>query len=596
MTPLYNLQVRLTRLRRVLALLRIGAAACAVLATAGLGLLAVFALDWMFRFAAPERAAVMLLVAGGCTWAYYRFALPRIQRTSSDLETALFVERQHEIDSDLVAALQFANSVPDAPSSPRLAAAVVAYVAEAAPQIEVFQGVKFTPFVQRAMAMLLVVAVFAALAAVLPNHVAAFGRRLLLSSQPYPSRTHVEQLRVGQGVVFDALSGRSDVQVAKAAEGQPLVFKLVCSGVTPSFAAVQLRPAGKWGSGTRVELRSEAVGSGSHSGHVVLTGQLPRFVEPATYSLTAGDAPTLHGEIEIIPLPIVELNLRVEPPAYAAAHRSADEAAQKSAVLEGSTIQFAVKCTNKKQLQSVTLHILDAKGQRIACAPEDESRRHWSSPAGVAELSDLRRELRYEVRVVDDDGLSPSLPLRGVVRVRPDEAPTAALELVHRVILPAARPQLVYRAGDDYGLGGLELVVDIERGAPAQEPSDAEEPVSAVERLDSDGSTQTASVETRRFVLPLPQTPVLSDRLPLTGSYALDLAPLELTPGDRLRLTVEAADYRGTSEAVKSVSEARILEVGDEKAVLAAIREADERSETQLNELIRSELSIGRQP
>jgi hypothetical protein len=74
------------------------------------------------------------------------------------------------------------------------------------------------------------------------------------------------------------------------------------------------------------------------------------------------------------------------------------------------------------------------------------------------------------------------------------------------------------------------------------------------------------------------------------------LAPLDLAAGDRLKLAVEVSDYRGERESASSVSDARVVEVGDENAVLAAIREADERSEAQLNELIRSQLGIGKQP
>jgi hypothetical protein len=403
------------------------------------------------------------------------------------------------------------------------------------------------------------------------------------------------QLTVGEGVVFEAGEGIPDVRVAKAAEGQPLVFQLVCSGLAPPAASVQLRPAGKWGAGTRIELHPDPVSLGGRQGYVVLTGQLPRFVEPATYSLSAGDAARIQGDIEMIPLPIVELRLKVEPPAYAAVTPTTNRPAPSSVILEGSSVRFTVQCTNQKSLKSVSVNSIGGS-QRIACVPEDEGRQHWSTPGNLAELSDLRQELRYEVEVVDDDGLSPQLPLRGVVRVRPDEPPTAAIELVHRVVLPTAKPQVIYRAGDDYGVAGLEMVVEIERGAPADAPRESEEPMPVAERPRPDDSARAVAVETRRLAIPFGDSPALGDDLPLAGAYRLDLGPMALAPGDRLRLMVEAIDYRGDGDAGKSVSEARILEVGDEKAVLAAIREADQRSETQLNDLIRSELSIGKQP
>lgn len=598
MTPLYDLQARLTRLRRALALLRAGAIACAIVATAGLWLLVVFAVDWFFRLGVPERAAVMLLAAGGCVWAYFRLARPRLRKTGSERETALFVERQHEIDSDLVAALQFAGAANDPAASRRLSDAVVEYVARAAPEIDVFQGVNFGPLWTRFLAMLAALTLIAALAIVFPNHVAVFGQRLLLGSQAYASRTRIEQLSIGTTVAFTARGGSPAVHVAHAAEGQPLVFRLACSGVIPPLAVVQLRPAGKWGAAVRIELRPDPAGSGSRRGAGVLTGQLPRFVEPAQYTLTAGDAAAVRGEIEMIPLPIVELALNIEPPAYAAQRASPDDwQANAKAVLEGSSVRFAVQCTNEKPLKAVTVSLHGASGPAIACVPDDSDRRRWISPPGVAVLSNVRQELRYELTVLDDDGLSPQLPLRGVLRVRPDEAPTASLELVHRVVLPTAIPKVIYRAGDDFGIAGLELVVDVERVKAADASIENDEPVPATDAVNDAERVQPATVaETRRFALPLAESPLLSDHLPLVGDYRLDLAPLALAPGDRLKLTIEATDVRGENEPSTTVSEALILEVGDEKAVLAAIREADERSETQLNELIRSQLNIGKQP
>ena len=578
-----------------MALVRMSATACAVLAIVGLGLLAVFAVDWLFRLGVAERLMAMLLVACGCAWGYFRWARPRMLRASSELEAALFVEREHEIDSDLVAALQFAQVVSQPPASGRLASAVVQYVAEAAPEINVFQGVSTRPLVQRCLAMLVVTALLVALTVVLPAHVAAFGQRLLLSSQPYPSRTHIEQFVIGTNVVWDSASGHAELSAAQAAEGQPLVFRVVCSGVAPRLAAVQLRPAGKWSAGTRIELRPDSVSANGNRGRAVFTGQLPRCVEPATFVLTVGDAPVLRGEIEMIPLPIVELQQTIQPPAYAAAHATAhNPPTSNSAVIEGSSLQIAVRSTNSKPLKSVTLTMAGMGVERITCLPQDDARLDWTSPANLSALSNIRRELRYEVHVIDDDGLSPQLPLRGVVRVRPDELPLAAIDLVHRVVLPSAQPQVTFRAGDDFGISGLELVVDIERAR------DAEPATENAESLEAQHSPAQASapavVDQHRYALPLVDPPLPNERLPLTGSYALDLKPLELRPGDRLKLTVAAADYRGDSEPATAVSDARILEVADEKTVLAAIREADERSESQLNELIRHELSIGKQP
>ena len=60
-------------------------------------------------------------------------------------------------------------------------------------------------------------------------------------------------------------------------------------------------------------------------------------------------------------------------------------------------------------------------------------------------------------------------------------------------------------------------------------------------------------------------------------------------------------DYRGEDESGQSrgqlaTSEPVMLEVADEAAVLAAIAEADKRSEQQLSEIIERQLSSGGDP
>jgi hypothetical protein len=85
--------------------------------------------------------------------------------------------------------------------------------------------------------------------------------------------------------------------------------------------------------------------------------------------------------------------------------------------------------------------------------------------------------------------------------------------------------------------------------------------------------------------------------LPLSGSYVLDLASLALAKGDRLKVALEVTDYRGENEAgppaERALSDAVVLEVSDERGVLAAIMQADQRTEAQLSEIIRRQLDVG---
>ena len=71
------------------------------------------------------------------------------------------------------------------------------------------------------------------------------------------------------------------------------------------------------------------------------------------------------------------------------------------------------------------------------------------------------------------------------------------------------------------------------------------------------------------------------------------LRPAKLAKDDRLKLTLEAIDYRGNAPGQSYMSDPLVLEISDESGVLAAISEADERSEQRLTDIIKQQLGIG---
>ena len=70
-------------------------------------LVAFFALDVLFQMTVAQRAIVWLVVAAGTIWAFRRYTRPFLGVRETELDMALLVERQQQIDSDVVAALQF---------------------------------------------------------------------------------------------------------------------------------------------------------------------------------------------------------------------------------------------------------------------------------------------------------------------------------------------------------------------------------------------------------------------------------------------------------------------------------------------------------
>jgi len=335
----------------------------------------------------------------------------------------------------------------------------------------------------------------------------------------------------------------------------------------------------------------------------ILAGELPRLNEDVTYRVSAGDAWTDPALLEVIPLPVVELRLTPIPPKYAAGHaEKVDASARQLAVLEGSSIELAAECVNHKPLRGAWLTVQTLSGRRRielqppALQPQASQRQGserllWTLPVTETALHAIREELHYTLEAIDADGQSPESPIRGTIHIRPDQPPTSSIQIVHKVVLPTAEPVISYRASDDYGIARLGVVVEVERKTGGEN--------AAVESPPAD------TIEKHRFAVLPPGEPIRGDRLPLAGQHRLSLSPLKLAKGDRLKLALEVTDDRGQNEqgqnepgqpaGVSATSEPLVVEVSDESGVLAAISQADERSEQQLTDIIKRELGIGEQ-
>ncbi|WP_425614012.1 hypothetical protein NA78x_003863 [Anatilimnocola sp. NA78] len=328
--------------------------------------------------------------------------------------------------------------------------------------------------------------------------------------------------------------------------------------------------------------------------------QQPRLLESVRYSLVMGDAWTDPAVITMIPLPAVEPSLKIVPPAYAQQEAAPDAGQRQVAVLAGSSLEIALNCTNGKPLQAAWINIRQRdKTERLDLAKTDKQGTQWSlvDLQGHTPLKNIREEFRYELQVVDEDGLSLETPIRGAVRIKPDRPPTAAADVVHKVVLPTAEPVVHYRAADDYGISSLKLLAEVERHTDDDVAAAAPE-----ESAQSSGTAQaTTAVEKKEFALLTSNQPLRGGQLPVDARFSLPLSSLQLNKGDRLKITLEVVDYRGDNEAGQPTgeryqSDPLVLEISDESGVLAAISEADERSEQRLTDIIKRQLGIGETP
>ena len=650
------------------------AAAWSAVAIAVLWTLAIlFVLDVRFEFGRIERAILLVAAIGLVVWAARRFALPYLGVRETDEDMALLVERRQQIDSDLIAALQFESPQATRWGSEQLEGAVIDYVAQVGRGINVFDGFSAADLWRRgALLSVTLLAAFVTLV-LYPGHVSAFVQRLLLGRAHYPTDTLIEQIVVNQREVLDRASHGSQPLDARCAQARPIQFLVACRGDLPAQGTASLTATG--GSRARTQLTLARLSLDDRKARLtqaaqkmkaaasddtidvsqpwrdelwalirfdaptaaaqvaalqdraelaaiaaslratiakwpadaeslaIYQGTLDRLVDGVKYKLRLGDAWTDPAQVTMIPLPIVQRTLTPTPPAYAkTSENSRGVSTPQMAVLEGTQIDVAVQCVNDKRLASVWMNLRQGdETQRLEMEKSDDSGKSWhlsqlggrSSP-----LSRITKELSYEIQVVDADGLSLETPLRGTIRIKPDRPPSGGAEIVHKVVLPDARPVLEYRASDDFGVARVRLAVDIERQqdeiVPTMPPGESASHTGPM--VDSSGN----HMESATLEIHSADASGNSLQPKLTGKYAVDLAQLplaeKLAKGDRVKLTLEVVDYRGNAEGRSYYSDPLVLEISDESGVLAAISEADERSEQRLTDIIKRQLGIGESP
>lgn len=676
MTRLTTLRSQLTSLRRARSIVRTLTAVSA----AGIALLwalaAIFLIDVTFELAVPQRVVVLLLAFGAVAWAVWRYTLPLLGVRETIEDVALMVERQQEIDSDLVAALQFESAEAANWGSVQLESAVIDYVANVGSGLNVFEGFNREQMTRRATVLGVTAAVLLVAAIAFPGYATAFFNRLFLGGMHYPTATQIQTILVNQTPVLRSDEHGSAPLDAKCAQGRPIQFLVRSAGKLPHDGRVQLVSKGQSRSKTSVELKpltleqrldrlkvaqqkladarrdsefaltpvwqaellallqfdaptaaAELEGAKEHGDLQkvaesleseiaewpgdreslgLYAGELPRLIDEVDFQLFLGDAWTDPASIAMTPLPAVEPRLTPIPPKYARSLQPTEETGQRQlSVLEGTAVRLAVECTNKKELTSVWLVLKTKSGaQRFDLVREDDAGLRWKLPEGTETPFDrVTEELRYEIQVQDTEQLSLESPIRGVIRIKSDRPPTGSAEVVHHVVLPTAQPVVHYRATDDFGLSQLNLIAEIERPTPDSDLPSSDSSLSGSSSLGSVTTSATATTAAEKRVIPLLQVkPLLSGSLPAQGSYRLNLAELSLAKGDRVKLTLEVIDYRGEDESGKPplgqsyLSDPIALEISDESGVLAAISEADERSEQRLTDIIKRQLGIGESP
>lgn len=570
-----------------------------------LGLICLFLADWLLNMSNMQRIVGMAIVAGVTIWAWITYTKPWLGHQEDLVDVALLVEDRQHIDSDLVASLQFQEDSTGRAGSPQLQQAVIEYVDEFSPSLNVFDGFTYRRFKRRLAWLAAIAVVVGAAIAVFPDYARIFGQRLLLQTTRYPTDTNIRTIEIN-GVEYAFSDLRN--QKLRVPYGKSLDFVVAADGVLPERGMVVL--IGRE-SGSRVERElviesdtpaetdgadagsdnapqpvvdpaNTTVGVANADGNTPLKtngtfrGNLPRLVDTVRCRFLLGDASTDALEIEVIPLPVVTVNLDPQPPAYAVAATeaplSANTGMRQIAVLEGSSVDVTAACENKT-LKKAWLTIPAEEGDKTfdllsrTVTVEGKSVTQWTLPVDASPLQQITEPLRYAIQVEDADGLQMERPIEGFIRIRSDRPPTLRNVVLGTLrVMPSAKQTLQYAATDDYGLTQLSVRLQV-----------------------TQKNGEVATHEQTLVDVPVADQP----RKQLQGQYQLNLAPYKLVKGDEVRVTMSATDYRGDTAGRVSTSEALVMEVTDLQGILAALGEGDEKAAQELNTII--ELGTGKQ-
>ncbi len=552
MSRLATLRARLQSLRSARAAVRWGNALSLMIFALLAGWLAAYALDWSLQLNRWFRAAVLVGWGTGVAAAIHRWTWPLVRVEESLEEIALVVEREHAIDSDLVAALQFDGPHAPAWGSARLSSAVVDYVAEFSQSLDVFRGFTWNGLPRRMALAVAALVTGSALFVIAPAHASAFWNRFWLGAARYPTETQIVELTIN-GVSVPVHRPRTERFAIPQEDALQMVARV--AGVTPLrvFGLAQglsTRERAEW------PFVARAAGEFVH--------ESPQVVESARLFVVAGDAESDPIEINVVPLPVVDVTWSALPPQYARGGPvgSVAPGARQFAALQGSQLELVATAINKP------LKIVELKlGSTTIPLVADPAKRDmvWKLPED-APVRELREPLHYELNIVDIDGLRPRPGITGDIRLQTDRLPRVAAAVVSRRVLPTAAPKISYGATDDFGIREVRWQVEV---------------------VKADGARQN---ESRRVFTAGEGSPERTVKREST----LDLTHYGLEKGDEVRVTVVADDYRGEFPSNTGYSEPLIFDVTDRNGILESLLEIDQQSAKQLDEIIERELGIGR--
>jgi hypothetical protein len=466
--------------------------------------------DWFFEPPAPVRVILLLLVLAVLLWIVVRFIVRRAFVPLSDANMATVLERRFpELDDSLLTAVVLSrHDAAHDGYNPDMFALTCDEARERIERVQLDEVFNRAPLRRVVFAAALLVVSVLLFGAIAPR---AFGiwasRTLGLSDRLWPRQCGLELAEGFPGGVRKVARG-TDVEIAVRVVPSPDGKFII-----PRNVEIRYRDEG----GTRGRATMDKVGEAdpTKDRFQEFTYTRRNVLSPIRFDVQGGDASLNDLRIEVVESPNVERwTLDCKFPPYTGRENRRMPVTGVMPLPQGTRVTVhaeANKPLERVQIDRAASEAASPQPPTILKEKQLSADRRYFDYA----LDSLDQDTTLLVTLFDADGIKSREPVRlGLVAV-PDQPPQIAAQLdgIGSAITPKARVAVAGRATDDYGIAKLWFEHGLEQQPTATTPlgKAAAEPAEAPTERNLEGQ-------------------------------GLEVEPLGLKPGQKLQVSLKAAD------------------------------------------------------
>lgn len=534
LSPLHH---GIKRVRRYRSIARLGSGVAQWITAAGWLFLATFGLDWLAGMDTVERFVLLAIEIAILVWLFKKYLVPVLSVKESLIGIAAKIETRQNVQSDLVAALQFNDADMSQFGSAQLRNQVVENTANLSPSIDYLFGFSRPELWKSLIKGFGTIAVIVTVAVAVPDYFSIFLQRIALGGDSYPTKTVILSLET---IETHAVIGRPITFVVSVDENKEI----------PDSGLLKIR--GKNDSESELNLTR----TGNTNEYTVT---LPRVIDEFSVTAVVGDDIAEPKRIKVLQVPRIELEMKADIPAYAVESFSVKSTGGRiQSVLAGSNVHPILRSSNNPLKSAVIL-----LGEESFTLTKQNDR--WVMPVENHPLIGVESTMKYQISVTDTNGISPDRPITGILQVRPDQNPRIAAATVINLVLSGAAPRVKFRAIDDFGIDTIAADITVTRVG-----------------MDTSDDTITRMINGPE-----------SHAKQIDNTVAIELEDFGLEIGDTVLVTLQVTDYRGKQQGVTIASDPIEFTVTSRANFLAAMRDIDSETDEKLDQIIKAQLGVG---